>query len=584
MRFPRSPIRPTPAGPIRSGRFAATLICIRAFSDAGAFGCRLEPSDAYRFARGEEVVARQPDACGCRVRSTSWSSPTTPTTWASSRSSSPATPRSSPTRPAATGTTMIQAGGERGAKVALEIVDRFTQEHLPARHHSHCQAPPLYRSAWEHTIKAADDANDPGTVHRVHRLRMDLEHRRQQPPPQRHLPRRRRQGQPDRAAARTMPPAGSDNPRDLWKWMAAYEDKTGGGVLAIAHNGNLSQRAHVPAHRILHRQAPRPGIRRERARWEPLYEATQIKGDGESHPFLSPNDEFASFEVWDKGNLDLSVAKKPEMLQYEYARSALKLGLKLEQDLGINPYKFGMIGIDRRHTGLATAEEDNFFGKTLRIRAEPGPLATIPSAASTACASWNGSRPRRGYAGVWATENTREAIFDAMQRRETYATTGPRMSCVSSAAGTSSRADAQTRKPAVDRIRQGRTDGRRPQCGTRGKGRRPSSSRRSRIPSGPISTAFRSSRAGSMPRAERRRRSTTSPGPAPQAGERRKVAAGRQHGGYANATWTNTIGDPELIAVWKDPDFDAAQRAFYYLRVIEIPTPRGRPTMPSDSV
>jgi hypothetical protein len=108
-----------------------------------------------------------------------------------------------------------------------------------------------------------------------------------------------------------------------------------------------------------------------RRRWEPLYEATQIKGDGEAHPFLSPTDEFANFERWDKGNLDLAAAKKPEMLQYEYARSALKLGLKLEQDLGVNPYKFGMIGSTDSHTGLATMEEDNFFGK--HSGSEPGP-------------------------------------------------------------------------------------------------------------------------------------------------------------------------------------------------------------------
>ena len=100
-----------------------------------------------------------------------------------------------------------------------------------------------------------------------------------------------------------------------------------------------------------------------RARWEPLYEVTQIKGDGETHPFLSPNDEFANFERWDKGNLDLTVVKTPEMLEFEYARSALKNGLKLEASLGVNPYKFGMIGSTDAHTGLAAVEEDNFFGK-----------------------------------------------------------------------------------------------------------------------------------------------------------------------------------------------------------------------------
>src|SRR6476661_4907447 len=159
-------------------------------------------------------------------------------------------------------------------------------------------------------------------------------------------------------------PLGSDNPRDLWKWMEAYESKTGGSVLAIAHNGNLSNGRMFP---IIESFTGKP-IDREyaetRAKWERLYEATQIKGDGETHPFLSPNDEFAGFERWDKGNLDLSELKKPDMLQYEYARSALKLGLRVEQQLGVNPYKFGLVGSTDAHTGLAAIEEDNFFGKT----------------------------------------------------------------------------------------------------------------------------------------------------------------------------------------------------------------------------
>ena len=174
-----------------------------------------------------------------------------------------------------------------------------------------------------------------------------------------------------------MSPIGSDNPRDLWKWMAAYEEKTGGNVLAIAHNGNLSNGRMFP---IIESFTGKPidlEYAETRATWERLYEATQIKGDGETHPFLSPNDEFANFERWDKGNLDLSELKKPEMLEFEYARSALKLGLKLEAELGVNPYKFGMIGSTDAHTGLAAVEENNFFGKT--TSSEPSPdRATHP--------------------------------------------------------------------------------------------------------------------------------------------------------------------------------------------------------------
>ena len=208
--------------------------------------------------------------------------------------------------------------------------------------------------------------------------------------------------------------------------MAAYEEKTGGSVLAIAHNGNLSNGRMFP---IIESFTGKP-IDREyaetRAKWERLYEATQIKGDGETHPYLSPNDEFANFERWDKGNLDLSELKKPEMLEFEYARSALKLGLKLESELGVNPYKFGMIGSTDAHTGLAAVEEDNFFGKT--TSSEPSPdRANHPFVKTDKAVIMGWETTASGYAAVWASENTREAIFDAMERRETYATTGPRM-------------------------------------------------------------------------------------------------------------------------------------------------------------
>jgi len=155
----------------------------------------------------------------------------------------------------------------------------------------------------------------------------------------------------------------SFNPEDLWKWMQRYEDRTAGQVLAIAHNGNLSNGIMFPKVESFLRRGADKARAETRARWEPLYEATQIKGDGETHPFLSPDDEFADYETWDQGNLDLSTLKEDEMLQYEYARSALGLGMQLEQDLGVNPYKFGMIGATDSHTGLATADENNFFGK-----------------------------------------------------------------------------------------------------------------------------------------------------------------------------------------------------------------------------
>ena len=169
----------------------------------------------------------------------------------------------------------------------------------------------------------------------------------------------------------------SDNPENLWKALAAYEAKTGGSVLAIPHNGNLSNGRMFEIVDFAGNPLTRE-YAQTRANREPIVEVTQIKGDGETHPYLSPTDEFANFERWDRGNLDLSADKKPEMLQYEYARSALKNGLKLEKELGVNPYKFGMIGSTDAHTSLATADSDNFFGKLPAYEPSPDRWMRIP--------------------------------------------------------------------------------------------------------------------------------------------------------------------------------------------------------------
>ena len=247
----------------------------------------------------------------------------------------------------------------------------------------------------------------------------------------------------------TFKPLGSDNPEDLWKWMAATEEKTGSQVLAIAHNGNLSNGLMFPMVEAFGKKLDRD-YAETRARWEPLYEMTQTKGTGEAHPYLSPNDEFANFEIWDKGNLDGSAAKTKEMLQYEYAREALKNGLVLESKLGTNPYKFGMIGSSDAHTGLAAMEEDNFFGKTAPQEPSPERMTkTFVKHPKTGVTVMDWEVSASGYAAVWATENTREAIFDAMKRRETYATTGPRMAVRLFGGWDFEPADANNRMPAA---------------------------------------------------------------------------------------------------------------------------------------
>jgi hypothetical protein len=164
----------------------------------------------------------------------------------------------------------------------------------------------------------------------------------------------------------TSPPMGSTDPLDLYKYLENYEAKTNGAVMALAHNGNLSNGIMFPVDAQYTGKKIDKFYVEQRAKWERIYEITQIKGDGEAHPFLSPDDEFADYGTWDVGNLDISEAKTDDMLAREYAREALKIGLVLEKKLGTNPYKFGFTGATDSHTSLTTAEENNFFGKHAR--------------------------------------------------------------------------------------------------------------------------------------------------------------------------------------------------------------------------
>jgi hypothetical protein len=368
-------------------------------------------------------------------------------------------------------------------------------------------------------------------------------------------------------------PLGSTNPVDLWKWMARYEKKTAGQVLAIAHNGNLSNGIMFPEEKAFGKKIGKQYVE-TRARWEPLYEVTQIKGDGETHPFLSKNDEFADYETWAIGNLDLSVLKKDEMLRYEYARSALKTGLRLEDKLGTNPYQFGMIGSTDSHTGLATAEEENFFGK--HSGGEPNKDRYLHPMAKVGDLEYKGYAPvASGWAAVWANENTRASIFDAMQRKETYATTGSRMIVRFFGGWEFDSKDANNRLPARVGYAKGVPMGGDLSAAPKGK----------KAPTFLVA-ALKDPIGGNLDRIQIIKGWLDAKGKLHEkvydvawSDDRKPNAKGKLPSvgstvDVANATWANTIGATELITVWKDPDFDARESAFYYARVIEIPTPR----------
>ncbi len=537
--------------------------------DAGAFGARLGPADAYRFAKGEQVTASSGQPAKLArpldflvVADHSDNMGFFPDLLAG-KPNIVADPQGR--------RWFDMINGGQGADAAIEIIVAFSQGKL---NKAMVYGPDssAYRSAWTETIKAAEQANEPGrftafigyewtsntggnNLHRNVIFRDNGDNARRVAP------------------YTTMAPLGSDNPRDLWKWMAGYEDKTGGRVLAIAHNGNLSNGRMFPI------VEPGTGKRIDREyaetrmKWERLYEVTQIKGDGETHPLLSRNDEFASFERWDKGNLDLSAAKTPDMLPYEYARSALQLGLKLEAELGRNPYQFGMVGSTDAHTGLAAVEEDNYFGKTSTMEPSAERISRVFIKGATA-SIYEWETAAAGYAAVWATENTREALFDAMERRETYATTGSRMLVRFFAGYDFEPGDAITRSPAVVGYSKGV----------------PMGGELEPAPAGKAPTflvaALKDPIGANLDRYQIVKGWVDATGDLQEKVYDVAWSGGRQPGpdgklqpvgntvDVANANWTNTIGVPELIAVWKDPDFDPERRAFYYGRVLEIPTPR----------
>ncbi|MFC3614895.1 DUF3604 domain-containing protein [Lutimaribacter marinistellae] len=366
----------------------------------------------------------------------------------------------------------------------------------------------------------------------------------------------------------------SKNPEDLWAYLAEYEERTGAEVLAIPHNGNLSN-GRMFSMNAYDGSALTEEIASLRARFEPLYEATQIKGDGEAHPFLSPEDEFADFDSWDAANLNGTEVKTPDMLAGEYAREALKRGLKIESELGVNPFKFGMVGATDSHTGMATAQEDNFFGKHSGVEPEPHRWEhVVIEAPDPELTIYGWKQAAGGLGAVWARENTRAAIFDAMMRRETYATTGSRMMVRFFGGYNFTEEDTLSRLPAHAGYRKGVPMG--GELAAAPEGRAPNF----------LVAALKDPLSGNLDRIQIVKGWLDAEGELHESvydvvwsGDREPDAEGRLPDvgntvDVANAIWSNSIGASELIGVWTDPDFDPALKAFYYARVIEIPTPR----------
>ncbi len=534
-------------------------------ADAGAFGCTLGPEQALRFARGEQVTSStgQPVKLS---RPLDWAVITDHSdgmgTINEIRAGNPELLKDATIK---RWYEMMQGGPEEGVTAASEMIRMQSTKSLPAA----IMDPKFARSVWERNTAIMEQWNEPGRFTAFIGYEWtsnagggDNLHR--------NVIYRDGKAKADQVVPLTT--FDSEDPASLWQWMEAWEKKTGGRMLAIPHNGNLSNGRMFPLADFLGNPMTRE-YAATRARWEPLYEVTQIKGDGETHPALSPTDEFAGYETWDAGNLNL-VPKKPEMLQREYARRALENGLLAEERFGANPFKFGMVGGTDAHTGLSTAEEDNFFGKHSAV--EPAPdrwKHVVIQFGDRSVLGWQ--MAAGAWTGVWATENSREALWDAMQRREVYATTGPRMTVRFFGGWGFDAQDARSRNPAEAGYTKGVP---------MGADLRPA-------PPGVKAPSFlvgalRDPIGANLDRVQIVKGWLDADGHVHEqvydvawSGDRKAGADGKvppvgSTVEVAGATWTNSIGAPELMAVWTDPAFDPAQRAFYYTRVLQIPTPR----------
>jgi hypothetical protein len=534
--------------------------------DAGAIGTKLGPEEAYRFARGEEVTT----STGQPIKLSR------PMDWllvsdhaeamgaiAGIIGENPAL-MADPTLKR--WHDMIKAGGKDAYDAAWEMIRAMSAHKVPAALVDRA----FVKTVWDQYIKTAEKYNEPG------RFTAFIGYEWTSMPGGDNTHRNVVFRDNGDKTGQVLPFSAldSENPEDLWKVLAAYEEKTGGQVLAIPHNPNISGGRMFAVEDFTGKPFT-SAYAETRARWEPLLEVVQVKGDSESHPFLSPTDEFSGYAAWDKMNLGATKLHQDAWFKSEYAREALKTGLKLEQELGTNPFKFGMVGGTDQHMGLTAIEEENYFGQTPADEPKPERAQGVFShIGDVKVMNWE--EGAAGYAAIWATENTREALWDAMKRKEVYATTGSRLMVRFFGGWDFAAEDALNRLPAEIGYTKGVPMGGDLRAAPAGKAptflvaalKDPIGANLDRIQ---IIKGWLDANGETQEKiydvvwGDADKRQPGADGKLPAVGNTVDVA---------NAVWTNTIGDPELIAVWQDPEFDPKLKAFYYVRVIEIPTPR----------
>jgi len=544
-----------------------THLHTRYSSDSGMIGNRLGPDEAYRFAKGEEVLT----TTGQRARLIRPLDFLVVSDHAEALGLAPFIAEGNPdllaTKNGKRWYDMVNAG--KGYDAFLEWgATMFTGDPIKSR--------AMRRSVWDRQIEAAEQHNNPGQFTALIGYEWTSLNTAEAPSNLHRVVIFRDDGP---RASEVIPFSAyqSMDPEDLWKWMANYETETGGRIMAIPHNGNLSNGLMFSVERLNGKRIDRD-YAEARMKWEPLYEVTQIKGDGEAHPFLSSEDEFADYGTWDKGDIAGMKPKQDEMLQYEYARTALQVGLQQQQKLGVNPFKFGMVGSTDAHTSLAATRDDNFWGKmpTAEPSADRYEHYVIKAfSGDDSISTYEYETLASGLAAVWARENTREGIFNGMQKKETYATTGTRI--IVRFFGGWEYTDDDLYRPDVVSI--GYDKGV-PMGGDLAS--RPADRKAPTFMVG----ALKDPGAGNLDRIQ------IIKGWVDKKGKRHEkiydVAVsdgrtidedGRCRTPVGNtvdtdkATFLNNIGDAELRAIWTDPDFDSEVAAVYYARVMEIPTP-----------
>lgn len=543
-----------------------------AFSpDAGLVGTRLDPDDAFRFARGEELQS----STGQSVRLER------PYDWmvVSDHSEYLGLPQAlAEENPVIMNTesgkrwaAALKQGGEAGYKAFVELTAEFAKAQPSVPRDALMK---LVRSTWERSIAAAEKNNTPGLFSAfigyewTQSLNGDNLHRTVV----------FRDGSDKVKQIVPFSEFDGVDPMALWSYLADYEKKTGGRALTIAHNSNLS--AGLMFSSKTEKDKPIDlAYAQMRSRFEPLVEVTQSKGDSETTAQLSPNDQFANFERWNKANIFGLVATTEEMLPYNYVRSALRLGLEHEAKLGVNPFKVGMIGASDEHTGLSTTRAENYFGVAGIDEPKPDRWNELfmKSEISPDLNMYMWEMLPGGLTGVWAQKNTRESIWDALYRREVYATTGTRPTIRVFGGWDFKQEDIQ--KPDPEWVQQGYAQG----VPMGGELTNPS---QSKAPTFMIKAAYDPDGAF-LDRIQIVKGWLDSKGATHEkiidvvwSGDRKPDLITQQVPlvgstvDVKNATWTNAIGAPLLIGFWQDPDFDPTLLAFYYVRVIEIPTPR----------